>query len=246
VPVLSAARDTVTIAYSEPITGTVVPSNFTSTGMTVASTVITGQNVVLTLSPIPAAGTALTLAYTAQTIRDGANNPAATFAAVTLNNPAVAAAPFFNTRAATLTESNGVYTGSPAQWSNVGRTDTAVFDGAKVLSAKFGGTSAGMIWIDATGDISDYTTADYGIFRFNVDSYRTMIGGALTPIPGIAGAADAEVRLIRNASNNLRAEYSHDIGVNWTLLWDFGTIASTPFFAKIASNTSPISKVTLV
>jgi hypothetical protein len=245
-PTLNTNRDTITIAYNEPITGTVVPANFTATGMTVSAATITGQNVVLTLSPIPAAGTALTLAYTAQTIRDGANNPAATYTAVTVDNPAVAAGPLFSARAATLTESNGVYTGSPAQWSNVGRTDTAAFDGVKTLSVKFGGASAGMVWVDATGDLNDYTTGDYGIFKFNLSNYRTIINGALAVIPVIVPVADSEVRLVRSAANNLKAEYSHDAGVTWTLLWDFGTIAATPLFGKIASNTAPISKASLV
>jgi hypothetical protein len=55
--------------------------------MTITAASVVGSTVVLTLSPIPAAGVALTLGYTGTTVKDKGGNNAPTFAATTVPNP---------------------------------------------------------------------------------------------------------------------------------------------------------------
>jgi hypothetical protein len=246
VPTLNTARTQITIAYNEPIAGTVVPANYTLTGATITSLSIVGQSVAIVV-PAITAGAAVTLAYTGQTVVDGAGNPAPTFAAITLDT--ATATPFFNTRVSTLTEADGVYTGTAGgAWSNVGSTDTANFTGVKTLKARVpsGNGNAMMLGLDAAAGTADYNSWDYGLFLQGGVNYRYVVNGALTALtPAVIPVANAQVRMIRNAANNLKAEYSHDDGATWTLIFDFGLVTAS-LYCKVASNTAAVDQVSLV
>jgi hypothetical protein len=84
---LNATRSQVIVTYNEPLSGNPLASDYTATGMTITAASVVGSTVLLTLSPIPAAGVALTLAYTGTTVKDKGGNNAPTFAATTVPNP---------------------------------------------------------------------------------------------------------------------------------------------------------------
>jgi hypothetical protein len=84
---LNATRSQVIITYDEPLSGNPSASDYTATGMTITAASIVGSTARLTLSPIPVAGTALTLAYTGTTVKDRSGNNAPAFAATTVLNP---------------------------------------------------------------------------------------------------------------------------------------------------------------
>jgi hypothetical protein len=84
---LNGTRSQVIVTYNEPLSGNPLASNYAATGMTITAASIIGSAVLLTLNPIPAAGTALTLAYSGTTVKDKSGNNAPTFAAITVPNP---------------------------------------------------------------------------------------------------------------------------------------------------------------
>lgn len=240
---LNVAKDKITITYSEPISGAITPAQYTLTGATVSAAAIVGSAVELTLSPAAVGGTALTLSYTGNTIRDSANNLAATFTGTSIPNAAgPALIPF--TLAATVTESPvGTFVGTAAgAWANVGRSNTALFTGAKTYQFRSTGSSA-MIWIDATGDLADYTSADYGMFWQYGTNFREITAGGMTVLsPAVISSGPVLMRIVRDASNVLIGSYSLDDGATWTVIKNWGTVPGN-FFLKFASNTGVISEV---
>ncbi len=239
---LNVAKDKITILYNEPILGAITPAQYTLTGATISATAIVGSAVELTLSPAAVGGTALTLSYTGNTIRDSANNLAATFAGTSIPNAAGATSiPFI--LANTVTESPaGTFVGTAAGWANIGRSSTALFTGAKTYQFRSAGSST-MIWIDTVDDLADYNTADYGIFWQSGTNFRLITAGALTAVtPAVTAGGPVLMRIVRDASNVLIGSYSLDNGATWVVVQNWGTVTGD-FFLKFASNTGIISEV---
>jgi hypothetical protein len=234
-PVLNATRTQITIAYNEPITGTVAAANYALTGATITSLSIVGQSVVI-IVPAIAANAVVTLAYTAQTIVDGAGNPAPTFAAITLDTTAIV--PVFNNRNTFLAESNGVYTpGTAVAWDAIGASSTPIFAGAATFDIKLNGnvaTSGFFMGVDVDSSLGNYTTFDYGLYKEYATSYQKLINGSFSAVtPAVAAPVTGDrLRLARDASNTLRGFFSRDDGATWTLIHNFGVITSAPLYVK--------------
>jgi hypothetical protein len=247
-PVLNSARTQIAIAYDEPITGTVTPGSYVLTGATITSLSIVGQSVVIVV-PAITAGATVTLAYTGQTIVDGAGNPAPTFAAIALDTSV--AAPVFNNRNASLSESNGVYTpGTALAWDAIGASSTPIFVGAATFDLKVNGNQGNsglMMAVDADAALTGYATFDYGIYKEYNANYKQLTNGSFAAVtPSVAPPqAGAILRLARDSSNTLRSFFSHDNGASFTLIHNFGVITSAPLYVKVNGFNGTWSNVTV-
>ena len=139
----------------------------------------------------------------------------------------------------------GTFTGITNGWVNNGRSNTALFTGAKTYQFKITNGNA-IMWIDATGDLTDYTTGDYGLswqtgVNFGNFTNGTFAGGGLVN----TSAGPMLMRIVRDSSNILIGSVSTDNGSTWLIVKNWGTVTGN-FFLKFASNVGVISDITCV
>jgi hypothetical protein len=237
-PVLQSAtvnRATLTLAYNEALDPASVPAAgaFTVSGHTVTGVSVSGSNVILTVSPIYAAGEAggtVSYAIGAAPIQDPAGNDAAAFTGQAITNTTVAA-PNSNPTAA---DDSATTPADTAVTVNVLANDGDV-DGDALTVTALGAAAHGTVAVVAGGvrytpaagyngpDAFTYTIGDgrggtatatvrLGVGQFNV---APVINSASTNAGEIGNVAEGQAVTLSAAFSDTGATDTHTASINW-------------------------------